>query len=283
MSFGTRLLSRVSQVGSPTCIGLDPHLSRLPLDAAGGRASAAAAAEAFCCGVIEAVAEHVAAVKPQVAFFEALGSPGVAALERVVSTAREAGLLVILDAKRGDIGSTAEAYAHATLDDDGPMGADSVTLSPYLGAESLAPFARRLETGKGLFLLVRTSNPGSGLWQGSPDGGIASQVASWIASANASAERFGSVGAVLGATLEGEVETWRQRMPRAWFLVPGFGAQGAGPREIRRHFHHDGTGALVVSARGVLFPKSGRDGADWQQQVGGRARALVDAVGAALG
>src|SRR5690606_20770824 len=121
------------------------------------RAALAVAASAFCRGVIEVTADLVPACKPQVAFFEALGAPGVAALEEVVAAARAAGMLVILDAKRNDIGSTAEAYAQATLDDDGPMGADAVTLSPYLGPESLEPFARRVDQGKGMFVLVRTS------------------------------------------------------------------------------------------------------------------------------
>jgi orotidine-5'-phosphate decarboxylase len=107
-------------------------------------------------------------------------------------------------------------------------------------------------------------------------------VADWIAAANADAEHYGPVGAVLGATLDGEVETWRARMPRSWFLVPGFGAQGAGPAQIRRHFNPGGHGALVVSARGVLFPKVGVDGSDWQSRVAARAQDLVDAVGDAI-
>ncbi|MFT5453802.1 MAG: orotidine-5'-phosphate decarboxylase [Myxococcota bacterium] len=280
MRFGDRLAIRVAAVGSPTCVGLDPHLNRLPLDAAGGRAQGARAAELFCRGVIDSVAEHVACVKPQVAFFEALGSPGVAALEAVVSHARAAGLIVVLDAKRGDIGSTAEAYARATLDDDGPMGADAVTLSPYLGAESLAPFARRTAHGKGLFVLVRTSNPGSGVWQGGPDAGVARGVAEWITAQNADADDLGPIGAVIGGTLGDEVAAWRAAMPKAWFLVPGFGAQGAGPDDVRRQFRGDGRGAIITSSRGVLFPATGTDGSAWRTKVNDRARALVDAVSA---
>ena len=279
MHFGARLTGRVTRVGSPTCVGLDPHLDRLPLDAAGGRAQAARSAEAFCRGVIDAIADVCAAVKPQVAFFEALGSPGVAALEAVVAHARDAGLLVVLDAKRGDIGSTARAYVDATLADDGPVGADAVTLSPYLGTESLDPFAACVPSGKGLFVLVRTSNPGSHRWQGGPEGGIAASVASWIAAQNEPHSAPGPVGAVVGATLPpAEVEAWRAKMPSAWFLVPGYGAQGAGVDDIRRHARPGGGGALIVSARGVLFPASGRDGADWRERVRDRACALAEAT-----
>lgn len=270
-TFGARLTRRVHEVGSPTCVGLDPHLDRLPgLVAGSGRAAAAGVARSFCFDAIDAVADTVAAVKPQVAFFEALGAAGVAALEDVVAHARSAGLLVVLDAKRGDIGSTARAYAQATLDDDGPLGCDAVTLSPYLGAESLAPFMERTAVGKGLFVLVRTSNPGAGAWQLSGDAPFAHAVADWVRAANEAAP--GAVGAVVGATLAAaEVEGLRMRMPHAWFLVPGYGAQGAGAAQIRPHLRADGGGALVVSARGVLYPPSGVD-ADPPQAIATRAR-----------
>jgi len=224
-------------------------------------------------GAIEAVADVAAAVKPQFAFFEQLGSPGVAVLEEVVHAAKGTGLLVVADAKRGDIGSTAEAYARFILDDDGPLGADAVTLSPYLGAESLAPFAQRIDAGKGLFVLVRTSNPGSGRWQLGGDGAIAPRVADWIASTNATYAHdgaLGPVGAVIGATVPDEAGGWRARMPSAPFLVPGFGAQGAGREDVRRHFRADGSGALITSSRGVLFPPTGTD-ADWPSAVRQRA------------
>lgn len=253
-------------------MGLDPHLDRLPGGRATSRSEAAAAARAFCLGVIDAVSDVVAAVKPQMAFFEALGSDGVAALEEVCAYARQAGLIVVLDGKRGDIGSTAEAYAHAMLDDDGPLAADAATLSPYLGAESLAPFALRCHRGKGLFVLVRTSNPGSGAWQAPAPRGMAHDVASWIAQQNAGCSAWGPVGAVVGATLGPEVADWRAAMPKAWFLVPGFGAQGADEEDVQRHQGPDGMGALIVSARGVLFPSTGRDGDDWPEQVAIRAR-----------
>lgn len=281
MSFGTRLTERVRTMGSPTCIGLDPHIHRLPPALVHGteRAALAVAASAFCRGVIEVTADLVPACKPQVAFFEALGAPGVAALEEVVAAARAAGMLVILDAKRNDIGSTAEAYAQATLDDDGPMGADAVTLSPYLGPESLEPFARRVDQGKGMFVLVRTSNPGAEVWQGA----AAPAVADWIAARNAaSGEPYGPWGAVVGATVGEESAVWRQRMPRTWLLVPGYGAQGAGADDVRRHADANHLGALVVSARGVLYPARGTDGTSWKDDVRARARAFVDDIRSVL-
>ncbi len=246
MTFADRLAARVAAVGSPTCVGLDPHLDRIPgLDRGADRRAIAAAVQAFCLEVVEAVADRVAAVKPQSAFFEALGSPGVAALEVVVREARSAGLIVVLDAKRGDIGSTAEAYATATLDDDGPMGADAVTLSPYLGPESLQPFVERMQHGKGVFVLVRTSNPGAAPWQ--RDLGLADAVAEWVA------QHPTGAGAVIGATLpRAELIRWRTRLPRSWLLVPGFGAQGAGPRALAPLIGGGGP-ALVTASRSVLF------------------------------
>ena len=282
MNFGERLALRVREVGSPTCVGLDPHLNRLPraLVEGASREAQAHAASVFCRGVIDVVADTVAAVKPQVAFFEALGHHGVQALEAVVAHAREAGLVVVLDAKRGDIGSTAEAYAHATLDDTGPLGADAVTLSPYLGAESLAPFLARVDAGKGVFVLVRTSNPGSEVWQNRGAEAMAPQVAAWIAAENhrrAEGGSYGPIGAVIAATLPEDVGRWRSAMPKSWFLVPGFGAQGGGASDVQQHLR-DGLGALITSSRGVLFPGDGEE-SDWRRGVQDRARAFADAVG----
>ena len=281
--FADRLTEAVRRTGASACVGLDPHIDRLPeplvhslgeLTGQARREALAAAAQQFCLGVVDIVSGLVPSVKPQVAFFEALGAPGVAALESVVQGARDAGLLVVLDAKRGDIGSTARAYAHATLDDDGPLGADSVTLSPYLGVESLDPFLEATDAGKGVFVLVRTSNAGAGQWQLGGEHPIAKRVASWINAANADrvgANDLGPVGAVIGATLPLEAPHWRAAMPRAWFLVPGYGAQGASAADCRGHVRDDGLGALVVSARGVLYPKSGRAGQDWKDGVRERA------------
>ena len=266
-TFSERLARRVFELKSPLCVGIDPHLDRLAsqwgcgaLDLADPsvRAEVASRVATWATDVLEAVEPYAAAVKPQVAFFEALGSPGVQALEQVVHSASALGIPVVLDAKRGDIGSTAEAYARGALDSDGPLGADSITLSPYLGPESMGPFLSRCEHGKGLFVLVRTSNPGAGAWQVDGADPIAQSVAAWVeeqSSHRRDAWGFGPVGAVVAATVPEEAVMWRRAMPHAWFLVPGFGAQGGGPEDVRHLFAASGLGALVNSSRGVLFAK----------------------------
>lgn len=282
MGFSDRLAEAVRRTGVPGCVGLDPHADRLPGEVTTD-ASPAQAARAFCLGAIEAVADVVPAVKPQVAFFEALGAPGVAALEAVVRAAHDAGLLVILDAKRGDIGSTARAYARATLDPAGPLGADAVTLSPWLGPESMEPFLAHCDRDRGLFVLVRTSNPGAGRWQ--VDVPVAERVAAWIEAENGSrlgACDLGPVGAVVAATVPGEAARWRAAMPHAWFLVPGFGAQGGTVDDVRPLFRADGLGAIVNSSRGVLFPGPGARDRDWRAGIAHRARAFAERL-ASLG
>lgn len=288
VGFSDRLALAVSSTGVGACVGLDPHLDRLPtalwnqdasVSDAEGRVQAAEAARAFCFGVMDVLAGRIPAVKPQVAFFEALGAPGVQALEQVVAEARRQGLLVVLDAKRGDIGSTARAYARATLDNEGAMGADSVTLSPYLGEESLTPFVPYCAADKGCFVLVRTSNPGAGRWQHSPGVEVAGQVATWLEQQNVNHLGdcgLGPFGAVIGATLYEEAAHWRETLKSAWLLVPGYGAQGASGADVVPHFRKDGLGALVVSARGVLFSAKGRENERWKSGVAQRAQAFID-------
>ncbi len=249
--FGERLAQAAS--GRPAVVGLDPRLERFPrpLRELADRDTGAALA-GWSDMVLTAVAGTVPMVKPQSAFYEQHGSAGVAALEATCARARELGLLVLLDAKRGDIGSTAEAYARATLDDDGPMGADAVTLSPYLGPESLEPFLVRRAAGKGLFLLVRTSNPGAGALQRHGDPAVVDEVASWIRGWNADV-RWGSVGAVVGATVPAEAAGLRARLPRTWLLVPGYGAQGGTAADVAALFE-GGEGAVVTSSRAITYP-----------------------------
>ena len=285
--FSEKLVQSVLQKGAPACVGIDPHLDRLPADLISGldglrgaewREAAADAVRIFSVGAVEAVAPHVPAIKPQVAFFEALGAPGVAALEAVVDVAQSHGLIVVLDAKRGDIGSTARAYAFGTLDDDGPIGADSVTLNPYLGAESMAPFLEHCPA-KGVWVLLRTSNPGAEHWQLGSDNPISSQVGAWVTEQNRQnldSNGLGPVGVVVGATIErSEVVRLRNAMPHTWFLVPGYGAQGAGIDDIGAHFRDDGLGALVVSARGIVFGSGVADGSRWREMIGARAADMV--------
>lgn len=271
--FGERLTEAVRQRGA-AIVGIDPQLERI-----GPYAQQQDPAEQvlrFSLDVIEAISDIVAVIKPQSAFFEQLGAKGVAVLAEVIGAARERGLIVLLDGKRGDIGSTASAYARAHLDPPPyGFGADAVTLSPYLGPESLAPYEQRLSDGKGIFVLVRTSNPGAASWQ--YDTGIAARVAEWI-NARCPGPGFGPVGAVIGATVPSrEVADWRRSMPKTWFLVPGFGAQGAGPEDVRPHFATNGLGALISSSREVLYPASGFD-ADPRSAIRARAATFADTV-----
>ena len=226
--------------GRGTCVGLDPHPSLLPDAIRAALDDPEAALRVWGCEVLEAVAPHTACVKPQVAMYERFGAAGVAALAATCAHARSLGIPVLLDAKRGDIGSTAEAYAVATLDDDGPIGADAVTLSPYLGPESLAPFVRRAEAGKMLFLLLRTSNPGASTWQDA----VAPSIAGWVVDQN---RRLGSprIGVVIGATVD---EPWRGALADTWFLMPGIGEQGASPTDVLRQCRAEGRLARAAGA-----------------------------------
>lgn len=254
--------------GRGTCVGLDPHPSLLPDVIRAALDDPEAALRVWGCEVLDAIAPHTACVKPQVAMYERFGSPGLAALQATCAYARRLGVPVLLDAKRGDIGSTAEAYAVATLDDDGPIGADAVTLSPYLGPESLAPFVRRAEAGKMLFLLLRTSNPGAHTWQDA----VAPSIAAWVAEQN---HRIGvpRIGVVIGATVD---EPWRAALADTWFLMPGIGEQGAAPADVRHQCRADGGGVLPTASRSVLFGPT-TPGVPWQPQVAERAAGFAAA------
>jgi orotidine-5'-phosphate decarboxylase len=213
-------------------------------------------------GVIDAVAENVAAVKPQVAFFEALGGPGMTALERVCAHARAAELLVIADAKRGDIGSTAEAYAQAWVyrREGGPPIADAVTVSPYLGGDSLEPFLAACHDGAGVFVLARTSNPGSTDLQ---EAMLADGRPVW----ERTAELIAGWGErVVGATWPEAVVRARDLMPHQPLLLPGVGAQGGAAADLHAAFRDHPAGGLVVAARSVIYAWRERGG-DWQQGV----------------
>jgi orotidine-5'-phosphate decarboxylase len=303
--FADRLVARVEQTRSHLVVGLDPDLRELPpelLDGAATLAEAAAAAEAFATAVVDGVAGLVPAVKPQSAFFEALGSAGVAALERVEAHARAAGMLVIEDAKRGDIGNTMAAYAAAALGrvridrHELPVhDADAVTVSPYLGPESLEPMidvARRF--GKGLFVLVRTSNPGSELFQDASIDGkpLHARVAAMVADLGregVGARGYSDVGAVTGLTHPEQAPALRAAMPHAYLLVPGLGAQGGRPEDFARFLDDDGLGALAAASRSVAGGWRAETSGDAVSRVReGAARAaaatnaaLAEALGAA--
>lgn len=261
--FASRLATAIRGSGTPACIGLDPRHESLPpaLRAAdippADTAALAAVFARFCRDVIDVVAPLVPIVKPQLACFEALGPHGMTALADVIAHARSRHLLVLADGKRGDIGSTAEAYAAGWL--AGPWAADALTVNPYLGLDALEPFVKTAEERHaGLFVLVKTSNPGSGDFQDLRCDGrttyehIAAGVEQ-LAIRTAGDARYGAVGAVVGATWPRQLDELRAAMPHTWILVPGFGRQGGRAADVRAAFHADGLGALVVSARDVIF------------------------------
>lgn len=278
--FGDSLAQAVLAKGSAVCVGLDPRWQSLPKLLRGDtdisdRRAVARITETFCCEVIDAVADVVPIVKPQSAFFELLGPEGMTCLANVIKHARQNGLLVLLDAKRGDIGTTAEAYAGAYLGPNSPWAADALTVNPYLGADTLVPFVDRSTShGGGVFVLVKTSNAGSGYIQNVPhaDGRVFDLVASTVESyahRTRGKSGYGIVGAVTGATFPQELAKLRAEMPSAWLLIPGYGAQGAGAAEVRGGFDARGMGAIVNSSRGIIFAYERNDPAtdNWQEPV----------------
>jgi orotidine-5'-phosphate decarboxylase len=295
-SFADRVGDAVERKRTQLVVGLDPVLDLLPVElrgeAQGGRAAAAGAVERFCKGIVDAVAPYVVAVKLQAAFFEALGSDGWRALEAVSAYAREAGVLVIADGKRCDIGSTARAYAAAFLEPRGadPPLADALTVSPYLGADSLDPFlASCRRHGAGLFLLVRTSNAGAGELQDAAlsDGRpvwrhVADLVDQWGEDL-VGARGLSSVGAVVGATVPRVIGDARRAMPRAIILLPGVGAQGATPADVARAFTSGPASALVNASRSVIYAYRDVPAEDWRGVAGAEAARLASAVWAASG
>jgi orotidine-5'-phosphate decarboxylase len=281
-NFADRLMRVIEAQRSCLVVGIDPILERLPREVAaivgsgapggsGFTARAAAAFGLFSTRVIDAVSGIAVAVKPNTAFFERLGAAGWDALLETCRAAKKAGLLVIADAKRGDIGHTAEAYADAFLGDTpdtlGPS-VDALTVSPYMGTDSVRPFIdRAIAGGKGLFVLVRTSNPSAAEVQDLDAGGqplylrIAELVRRWGGEPS-SADGLAPVGAVVGATAPAEARAIREALPRAFFLVPGYGAQGGSLDGLRACFLPGGRGAVVNASRSILFAHEGRGG-DW--------------------
>jgi orotidine-5'-phosphate decarboxylase len=282
--FADRVVLRLRELGHPLCLGLDPHLDRIPSLFRRGDMKPAAddtseAVGDYLVAVLERASGRVAVVKPQIAFFEQLGWRGMRMLERVVLRAREMGFVVLLDAKRGDIGSTAEGYALAYLDCDSPTPADAITLNAYLGLDTLAPFVSRAERrGRGLFVLVKTSNPGSGDLQdreldGAPlYASVATTLAPLAEKLVGPKTGWSSLGVVVGGTYPGEASVVRERLPTSLFLVPGYGAQGGTAADAVRGFvpgPNGLEGGLVNSSRGILFPAGAdRAGAgEWERAI----------------
>jgi orotidine-5'-phosphate decarboxylase len=275
-TFGDRVAAEVERKRSQLVVGLDPRLDLLPVELRGD-------VTRFCCGIVDAVAPYAVAVKPQLAFFEAMGSVGMGAFRETCAYARRAGLLVIADGKRGDIGSTARAYASAYLEgDDAP--ADALTVNPWLGRESIEPYlAASRRYGKGIFCVVKTSNAGADVqdltlsdgrpvWQG-----VAALVADW-GSDLVGEHGLSAVGAVVGATHPRAVSEARKLMPQAIMLLPGVGAQGATPADLARAFTSGPASALVNSARTVIYAFRESGDADFRTAAGAEAARLRDEI-----
>ena len=301
--FADRLIAAIRRKRNPVLIGLDPRAESLPkgLLAGEGNEAVARAYVAFCRGIIDVVAPLVPAVKPQAAFFEQLGPPGCVALGEVMSYAAEKGLVVILDGKRNDIGTTAQAYAEGYLGvrsqrsgvrSQEPVagsawGADALTVSPYLGDDSITPFLTiAKERGAGIFVLVKTSNPGGGRFQdlmadGKPLYRHVAEFVEGLASKSRGSEGYGIVGAVCGATYPEQLAELRQAMPSTLFLIPGFGAQGGTAKDCAAAFDERGLGGIVNNSRGIIFAHSRVEYRDkfgdsrWQAAVEAATRAMI--------
>lgn len=299
-NFATRLHDAIQAKRTPALVGIDPRFDQLPqpcIDAADRRnpgspqQRAAAAFEAFCLELIDVVAPLVPAVKPQAAFFEELGPAGCDVLAKVIRRARDRGMIVICDAKRGDIGSTAEAYARGYLAGEDPdaaaWGADALTVNPYLGSDTLQPFVDvALERGAGIYVLVRTSNPQAGRFQDRPDDALplyrdVGAVVEQLADDHRGEADYGPIGGVVGATCPEELAELRQAMPHVPFLVPGYGSQGGTAADVAAAFDANGLGAVVNSSRAINFahkrdPYAQQFGdARWPEAVEAATRAMI--------
>lgn len=303
--FADRLHARIRARDSRLCVGLDPDLARIPhellrrfkLDPAQAQAPAdldqealADCIEAFCLEVVDLVEDLACAVKPQAAHFEAYGPQGLRALQTVCRKARERGLLVVLDGKRNDIGSTAQRYAAAYLGPDSgpnraPFSCDALTVTPFLGVDGIKPFVEQCALhGKGIFVLVKTSNPSGAQVQdlriAPGEESLAERLAGLVTewgSELVGQSGYSSVGAVIGATHPDKIKRLRELMPQAPILLPGFGAQGATAGDAADAFDANGDGAIVNSSRGVLYPCA-PDAENYFGQVRAKAQAARDAI-----
>ncbi len=294
-NFADRLLAAIEKKGAPVCVGIDPRYDRLPdefrTDGA-GNIQRVEAIERWSRGVLEVLAPHVPAVKPQSAYFEALGPAGVAAYFNLVHYAEQLGLIVIGDVKRNDIGSTASAYA------DGHLAArpspDAITVNGYLGQDGIAPFVDVCrEKGKGIFVLVRTSNPSAGSIQdftGAEGVKFYEHIAAEVARIGSAEGLVGEsgyscVGAVVGATYPDEARRLRQIMPQQLFLVPGYGAQGATAKDCAAAFTPDGSGAIVNASRSVIYAhlRDRYKHLDWKQAVAQATQSFAQDITRSVG
>ncbi len=295
-AFADRLTEAVEKKRSQLVVGLDPRLELLPLELRGeAQHTAEGVAEAFtrfCRGIIDAVEPYAIAVKPQLAFFELYGSVGLRAFEDVCTHAREAGLLILADGKRGDIGSTARAYAEAYLEprNSRPPVADALTVNPYLGRDALEPFLLACQRhGGGIFVLLKTSNPGSAdlqdltLSDGRPLWHQLAELLQEPAETLAGSSGLSSLGVVVGATYPRAIGEARRLLPRSVILLPGIGAQGATPADVARAFTSGPASAIVNASRSVIFAYKANESEDWREAAGAAAAKLRNEIWAVSG
>jgi len=278
--FADALMLQVRAKKNALCVGLDPHLAHIPKCFRQGsmlpnEKNTHQAVQAFSSTVLERIADKVAVIKPQISFFELLGPSGLEILDSLCRRAKQLGVRVILDAKRGDIGSTCDAYAEVYLGKDAPY--DALTVNPYMGLESLTPFVQRcVENDKGLFVLVKTSNPGSKEFQELEINGkplyqhVANELNKLVEKHLQPSQQWSNFGAVVGATYPEQATTLRQQLPKSLFLIPGYGAQGGSLADAACGLvkqDHALSGGIVNSSRGILFPSQIADAnaADWEK------------------
>ncbi len=272
MHYADRLQQRIDET-SPVCVGLDPVISKLP----DGVSKDLAGAKEFCLGIIDAVKNTASCIKPQMAYFEVLGWEGMKLLYEVCEEAKKHDLIVILDGKRNDIGSTCEAYAEAYLGKGKPF--DALTISPYLGSDGVVPFIELgMKNNRGLYVLVKTSNDSSGEIQDLPVGDesvhehLAQLVEGWAAQKLGVESNLSCVGAVVGATYPEETKYLRTLMPHCPFLIPGYGAQGGTAADAALGFLHDGSGAVVNASRSILYASAEKD---WKEAAQKATKAMA--------
>ncbi len=286
--FADDLTAAIIDKHAPVCVGIDPSYDRLPEpvkqefgdDQIG-------AMRKFCTEVIQAVAPIVPAIKPQIAYFEVHQGAGVELYFDMIALARQAGLMIIGDIKRSDIGSTAQAYARGHV--SGKNCPDAVTVNGYLGSDGLQPFIDEGNAdGRGIFILVRTSNPSGAVIQDFADASgkkfyehMAEQVAA-LGQDSVGSSGYSRVGAVVGATYPAEAKELRVMMPEQLFLVPGYGAQGATAADCAASFKADGTGAIVNASRSIIYAYDKNPDVDWREAIQQAAKAFAADLASAI-
>ena len=254
--FTERLAQKVINK-SPLLLGLDPVLEKLPPTLKSANPEPLEAIQSFCQQLLEVSVAQVAGIKIQLAYFERWGSGGIAVVEQLIQQAKVQDLFVLIDGKRGDIGSTAQAYASAYLDPESPLAGEALTVNPLLGPESLEPFLFSAEKyDRGLFMLLQTSNPSAGPWQRD----LSEQLGAYLAEKNQALppKSWSRYGVVVGATQDSALQNFRGKLPQQWFLTPGVGAQG-GSLESCLAIRREGLGVLIPVSRSVLYASSGAD------------------------